>query len=320
MSEQYTFAVSKIRALEPKLLTKAQLEQVLSADGVAETRDMLESLGIELRPTPDLAFKQRKREVYDELLRLAPDCDELKIFTVKNDIHTIKAALKCLAGGQSRPENFYLYPTSLETDRLFSAFLEEKFYQLPEGYEKIAFRGYELITKTQDGQLLECFLDKIALELMKDRANKSQSPMVKAYVELFIKLCDVKTAFRFSRTGKNFDFIISALCGTYELDAGALAKAAEKGTDELLALLSGSELSKGVELLALDPSAFDRWGDNRLMEIVKEAGLEAFGVDPIFAYYLANEAEIKSLKTLLMCKKIGLDAEKTKERLCDLYV
>ena len=87
MSEQYTFAVSKIRALEPKLLTKAQLEQVLSADGVAETLDMLESLGIELRPNPDLAFKQRKKEVYDELLRLAPDCDELKIFTVKNDIH-----------------------------------------------------------------------------------------------------------------------------------------------------------------------------------------------------------------------------------------
>lgn len=320
MSEQYTFAVSKIRALEPKLLTKAQLEQVLSADGVDKTLDMLESLGIELRPDPDLAFKQRKREIYDELLRLAPDCEELKIFTVKNDIHNIKAALKCLAGGQSRPENFYLYPTSLETHPMFSDFFEEKFYQLPECYEKIAFRGYELITKTQDGQLLECFLDKKALELMKDLANKSQSRMVKAYVKLFIKLCDAKTAFRFSRTGRNFEFIISALCGTNELDAGALGRAAEKGTDELLALLSGSELSKGAELLAFDPSAFERWGDNRLMEIVKEARLEAFGVDPIFAYYLANEAEIKALKTLLVCKKIGLDAEKTKERLCDLYV
>ena len=52
------------------------------------------------------------------------------IVTVKNDIHNIKAALKCLVGGQSRPESLYLYPTSLETDRLFSAFLEEKFYGL----------------------------------------------------------------------------------------------------------------------------------------------------------------------------------------------
>ena len=50
----------------------------------------------------------------------------------------------------------------------------------------------------------------------------------------------------------------------------------------------------------------------RLCEIVGGAKLESFGPDPIFAYYTAVTVQIKAIKMLLVCKKIGLSAEQTK--------
>ena len=51
--------------------------------------------------------------------------------------------------------------------------------------------------------------------------------------------------------------MLSALCGSDGLDAEALASFAKKGTDELIAFLSNSEISEGALLLKDNPSEFE---------------------------------------------------------------
>ncbi len=71
-------------------------------------------------------------------------------------------------------------------------------------------------------------------------------------------------------------------CGSDGLDAEALASFAKKGTDELIAFLSNSEISEGALLLKDNPSEFEKWGNDRLCEIVGGQSLSPFGPDPIF--------------------------------------
>lgn len=320
MSEQYAFAVSAVRAMETELITPQQLKRLISAKDESDLLDMLESMGLDLRPDPEAALKKYKADTFDSLRALAPDCEELKIFIALNDMHNIKAALKCMAAGERDARRFYLYPTELDLSSLLGTLESRSFYELKKPYDFVAETGCEIISGSLDGQLLEAFIDKETLKLMKKTAEQSGSELVKKYIDFFVKLCDAKTAFRFSKTKKNKEFVLSALCGSDGLDAEALASFAKKGTDELIAFLSNSEISEGALLLKDNPSEFEKWGNDRLCEIVGGAKLESFGPDPIFAYYTAVTVQVKAIKMLLVCKKIGLSAEQTKERLGELYV
>ena len=46
----------------------------------------------------------------------------------------------------------------------------------------------------------------------------------------------------------------------------------------------------------------------------------AFGSEPLAAYFIAKEAEIKNLRILSVCKEFGADKETITERMRKLYV
>ncbi|MBQ1545725.1 MAG: V-type ATPase subunit [Clostridia bacterium] len=56
------------------------------------------------------------------------------------------------------------------------------------------------------------------------------------------------------------------------------------------------------------------------MECVNQARYTAFGIDPVVAYYIARDAEIKSARIILSAKKNGLSNDVIRERVRTLYV
>ncbi|MEG1437195.1 MAG: V-type ATPase subunit, partial [Oscillospiraceae bacterium] len=60
--------------------------------------------------------------------------------------------------------------------------------------------------------------------------------------------------------------------------------------------------------------------DDLIMNCIKPARYKAFGVDPIVAYYLAKDAEIKSVRIILSAKLNHLPADIIRERVRALYV
>ena len=48
--------------------------------------------------------------------------------------------------------------------------------------------------------------------------------------------------------------------------------------------------------------------------------MTAFGIEPLAAYYIAKEAEIKDIRILTVCKESGADNETITERMRKLYV
>lgn len=57
-----------------------------------------------------------------------------------------------------------------------------------------------------------------------------------------------------------------------------------------------------------------------IMEHAESARLQAFGYEPLAAYFIAKEAEIKNIRILTVCREYGADRETITERMRKLYV
>ena len=73
-------------------------------------------------------------------------------------------------------------------------------------------------------------------------------------------------------------------------------------------------------MLKESPAKFEKWCDDIIVELAETSRMQAFGVEPLAAYFIAKEAEIKDIRILTVCKESGTDNETITERMRKLYV
>ena len=76
----------------------------------------------------------------------------------------------------------------------------------------------------------------------------------------------------------------------------------------------------GAEALAESPSAFERWCDNKIIQTIKPQKYNPFSVEPLVAYVLARENEIKTVRIILSAKANNLPEDSIRERVREMYV
>ena len=90
MKEEYVFEVSKLRALEGRLLSTHQLYEMASAKDEGEVQGLLESAGYEISDDFQKTLAQRKKSLLSQLFETVENCPELDTLLTKNDIQNIK--------------------------------------------------------------------------------------------------------------------------------------------------------------------------------------------------------------------------------------
>ena len=109
-----------------------------------------------------------------------------------------------------------------------------------------------------------------------------------------------------------------APCRTLSLDS--LTAAALKSCDDLLSYLMLTPYAPAVEALKDSASAFEKWCDDRVIELIRGQKYEAFTLGPLVAYILSCQNEISTVRVLLAGKRNHMDDSLIQERLRDLYV
>jgi V/A-type H+-transporting ATPase subunit C len=69
-----------------------------------------------------------------------------------------------------------------------------------------------------------------------------------------------------------------------------------------------------------DLGRIEKYGDNYILDYLRKAKLVSFGPDPLIAYMIAKENEIRALRIILTGKKNGVHPDTIRERLRDVYV
>lgn len=310
MSTEYASAAAAVKAMESSLLTYSDIEQLIGARSVSDFNALLSSKTGE---------GQSLAQVWETIRELAPGCKELNILLYRNDFHNLKAALKALLSNRDASQ-YYIKPTNLDLSGLSGAVAAKEYDELPEYMRETAQEAYELLTGTMDGQLSDSLIDAAALRAMQDAAWETGSSFMIKYAQLTTVCADIKTAYRCSIMRKSRSFLETAVCGSSEIDKESLVRAAQAGKDTLFTFLDTTVYSELGDLLKESAAQFEKRCDDLIMEHAESARLQAFGFEPIAAYFIAKEAEIRNIRILTVCRECGADRETITERMRKLYV
>ena len=322
MATSYAYASGSVRAHETGLLTLQDMEQLLAVRDAgrlsAELRD--KGYGQEGADTDSL-LREESAKTWAYLREIAPDFSLFSPFLYRFDYHNLKAILKGVLRG--RPyEAILLEPATVAVSLLETAVKERRFSLLPAHMAAAGEEAYQLLAHTGDTQRSDAVLDRAALRTMLEAAEEKKVPLLTALFRHLVFYADVKTALRAARTHKGKDFLDLAICGVPGTDVAGLKRAAIEGTDELTAFLEQKDClgsRQAMEQLDRSPSAFEKWVDDRLLDIARQGKRVTMGPEPLIGYLVAKEAEIKTMHILLSGLRAGQGEDSIRERLRELY-
>lgn len=321
MAEMYTYQVARVRAKELKLLNHQDIDQLMAAKTYQDCLRVLmdKGWGTGSENTAEDILSAENKKTWDFIGELIDDTSPFDVLFYPTDFNNLKAAIKIKATSAS-PDGHFKSGGTVDTALMVKALDENDFSLLPDFMSETAEKAYKTLLQTRDGQLCDIIIDRACLEAVADAGRKSDNDLVKKYAQLSVAVADIKIAVRCQKTGKSPSFINDALAPCDTLDVSALASAAAKSLDDIFTYLSNTEYSEASEKLKESFSAFEKWCDNVIMDMIKGQKSNPFTIGPIIAYILARQNEIRCVRIILSGKLNGIDNSIIRERLRDMYV
>ena len=318
---EYAYAVARIRCNEAKLLPSSTVESLINASDYNDALKILSECGYGdfEKYGEDVVLSNRIKEAFELIYKSAPEKSCLDFLIVKNDFHNIKACLKGMIVGAD-VSKLMLSPSSIDASLLKDALETKDYSKLPSYIADCLKEAYDLITTTMDGQVAEIFIDKKCIEASVYLAKLSKDEFSVSLAILMATLSNIKIALRCLKTGKDKNFIMSALSDVDGVDKQALCSAVLEGEEALCGFVKSIGFELLSESIKNGYAAFEKLSDDMLIEKIRHAKYQCLGISPLVAYYFATDAEVKTVRIILSCKKNGLDIDSIRERVRVLYV
>lgn len=321
MKQDYIYAVARIRSKELSLLDRQDMEQLLSCKTYDECLRILadKGWGDGTGTSAEALLAAEENKTWALIHELTEDISAFDVLLYHTDYNNLKAAIKCIVTG-AEPINVFLPGGSIKPEVMMQCVKEGDFSPLPTDMAEAADEAYHALLHTEDGQLCDVILDKACLMGVIKEGRAAKNKVLMQYAELIAATSDIKIALRACKTGKNRAFLDSALAPCATLDIDRLANAACEGMDEVFAYLFTTDYAEAADKLKESYSAFEKWCDDKVIELIKEQKAEHFTIGPLFAYVLARKNEISSVRIILSGKLNELDGEMIRQRVRDTYV
>ena len=318
---QYTYAVARIRALEVSLFSASVIDQLLACRDYDSCLRFLQEKGWggDAAPDADRILAREEQKIWETVREMHVDLSVFNVLYYPNWFHNLKAAVKAVCTGRENGNIFYK-ETPVSGDEMMRIIKERDYRALPVNMQKAAEEAVETLLHSGDGQLCDIIIDRACMEAIREAGHLAEDSVIKDYAEETVAITNIKIGIRAARTAKSLEFMKRAMTPCERINVDRLAQAALSGEDTFIEYLSGNGYSEAAEALKASLSAFERWCDNRIIEIIKPQKMNPFSVGPLVAYVIARENEIKTVRIILTCRQNGLSTEAIRERIREMYV
>lgn len=322
MEKIYPYAVAKIKAKENNMLNKAILEQLASETDIKRQVSVLEEKGydfsiVERYEEFDKVLKNEEEKLYSLIKELIEENDFLEIFLSPIDYNNIKMILKSEI--QKKPYFENLEKGGLIETDLLSEILENKEYnRLNDNLRNAIEYAISEYEKTKMPYLIDVILDKACYENLIEKSKEIGNEFLKRYVQKLIDSINIKTFFRIRNFYKNFEIFKISFIEGGRITLNNFETAFDEDDQNLKNKFVG--FSEIIEQAIYDYKNIDIYFDNYIMNYMKEAKLNALGLEPIVAFIYAKQTEFKNVRIILTGKLSNISVEKIKERLRESYV
>ena len=324
-------AVVRIRVLEKSLLSQDQFIRLIEAQDLEEVFQILHDTGYAER----LARISRKEDfeqvlaaelehVYQVAREISPQPEVVDLLALKYDYHNLKVLLK---------EKFL----DKDLSSLYLPIGSVDFNKVKESYQEGNLRGFHLdfweaisqaqedFHQSKDPQRIDIILDRFYMEQLYERALKTDIDLFIEYVRTLIDFTNIRSLLRLKKMKKDLHFTGEVILPNGYIDEETILDALHEPIDELLELFRNTNIHQTI-VLGLESyqetkrlTDFEKYMDDYLMDVCRRAKYVHFGPEPIFAYIVAKETEIKNLRIIMVSKLNHISPEATRKRVRNIY-
>ncbi len=320
-TEDYIYAVARIRCKEGKLFSTKNIEQMISMKDAHSVERYLSENGWSISfetANSDLLIDEEKN-LWVLMKDLVGDLSCFDFIRVQNDFQNLKASVKAVYS-DCDPTPMFVQGGIADPSFVYKAVLEKKYDSLPEYLAQVANEAMTTLLQTRDGQLCDGIIDKACMNKVYTLGMVSADSIIREYCELYVASANIRIAVRGAKLQKSADFIMRAMSECKSLNIKALSVAAAKGFDEICSYLSSTDYKGAVSVIKESLTSFEKWCDNYIMEKLRSQKSDPFSIGPLVAYIIAKQTEIKAVRLILTAKMNDLDDSIIRERLRDMYV
>lgn len=327
----YQYPCAVIRGNELTLLGMADLHKVVEAGTVQAAMHLLHDFGYGdgkelLHPRAfEEALKAEQARVADLVLSITPEKAELEFLQYPADYHNAKVILKAEALDID-PASYFVSGGRVDGETLAMMVKERNFMFTPEKLRDAILETFEAYAKSKDPQEIDVLLDKACYKEMLDDAKAAGNDFVTGYVKLLIDILNVQTFVRVKQIGKAVSFLEKVFLEGGNVELSTLTELYGEGYPQIgekLDLYGFGEVMTRGAAEAADGGSYalmEKLCDDLRVRYVQGAKYITAGIEPIAAFYVAKELELKNLRMVLTGKLVGIAEETLKERLRETYV
>ena len=321
VSQDFTYAVSRIRMKETKLLTRKDIDRLIAQQDYPSVITALAEFGYNCEKTKNSSdiLTEELEKLWFLMAELVEDMSVFDVFRIQNDYHNLKVSVKAVYSDKT-VSSMLISGGTIEGEIIYQCVKNRDYKVLPEILAQTAQKALNIILKTGDGQLCDTVIDKASLDALADIRGNSLYEVLKDYAELYIASANIKIAVRGSKLNKDLEFFRQALAECLTLNKELLAKSAAKGFDEVCAYLSKTKYKDALDYMKTSVASFEKWCDDLLIKDMKKQKSDPFTIGPLVAYIIAKQNEIKAIRLILIAKLNRLDDSKINERIREMYV
>lgn len=317
---EYAYGVARVRANELTLLSPADTEQLITADSYETALRLLSDKGWQVPSTHDYApmLETQLQNAWQLLSECAPDVSLLEALIIFNDFHNLKAALKAKFSDLPA-QDYVITPSVYDPAEIIETVDANEFENLPECMRDCAVKAYDAIVRLESGRLADTAIDRAALISRLELSKKSESELLEKVAELSVAAADIKTAIRCAAAGRSAEYIEDAVCGCDLFSKTDMISAAMESQDALADFLRTTPLSSLADSIEISIAEFEKQCDDLTASYITQAKYTSFGPDPLVAYYIARQTEVKNVRIILSAKLNGFAVDTIRARVREVY-
>ena len=335
---KYAYAVGRIRALETRLLDRADIGRLLEAESASETLKTLsegeyESSLSSIGDAADFetALNMERERIYDLIDKLSLDPALTQMFRIRWDFHNLKVLLKSsyLERASSDDDDVLIESGLIPIENLRSAITpndEGGSIKLPDYIQNALDDAQAEYAEDQNPQMIDIMIDNHLQSFLYQCAADYPSPFLCGYFEAMADLTNIKSFIRMKMLDESVRMLDMVLMPHGSLDQGMYIGQFDETVENFAGIVSNTPyaelVTEGLRIWSEEHSlaAYERLADNYLIDYIKPAKYIVFGVEPLIAYLLAKEHEMKLIRIIVIGKLNDLPPDDIQERLRDTYV
>ncbi len=326
---KYAYGVGRVRALERRLLTKGDFAKLLEAKDLQEALRALGEtdysqavLGAAEGASYEEIFRAKEGELFSLLEELSLDPEVTDTLRKRYDLHNLKVLLKAKFGEEDLDYLFLPWGTE-GVDALQRAIDEGDYRGLPPWVVEAIQETISSWEESQDPVVVDLTLDRHLFSHLLTVFRAAKLDFLSGWIQREIDLLNLKTFSRLRLAGAELVELRESLIDgggiEPEFYMGIFAEPWETLPSRFVTTLYRRVVeegfSKGEDLAPLERACRDY-----ILSYLRKARYTPFGIEPIYAYFLIKEEELRWVRAVILGKENGLDPKFIRKRLPSDYL